>query len=36
MAEISHAKSHMPSRMQKDFDRKKQMPKVDKAEKYTF
>ena len=36
MAEISYAKSKMPSRMQKDLDRKKQMPAKDLSEQYSF
>lgn len=36
MAEISYGKSSMPSRMQKDLDRKKQLPPKDLAEHYTF
>lgn len=36
MSEISYAKSHMPSRMQKDIDRKKQLPPKDEKDEYTF
>ncbi len=36
MAEISYAKSSMPSRMQKDIDRKAQLPPKDLSEHYTF
>ena len=35
-AELLLAQSKMPSRMQKDMDRKKQLPPKDLAEQYTF
>jgi hypothetical protein len=36
MAELSYSRSSMPSRMQKDLDRKKQLPPKDLAEQYSF
>jgi hypothetical protein len=35
-AELSYAKSHMPTRMQKDMDRKAQLPPKSKEENYPF
>lgn len=35
-AEINYSKARMPSRMQKDKDRKSQLPPKDKHEEFSF
>jgi hypothetical protein len=35
-AELSYAKSHMPTRMQKECDRKAQLPPKSQQENYSF